>query len=261
MENWLDTFEHESLSTPEAQEAFKSAMNKYETKDAAVMGGFEAIKLTGKPFKLPESLDKLPDDTVRGEFTSQVHKILGIEAAATAESLADLDIKAGLAEGVEPDNNLATMLKTFAVKQKLPKPVVQEIVKLWNGPLTEYAKRTSDAKAEAQKVEAATKTNEALIAHFGSEEKVKEQSELLRRVVQNNMGLNAEEYEEFGDAIADSILTKNPVVARGMLTALTKLAAEGTTETGKGSGKEGKPEREPSESPTGKALGWKKRVS
>ena len=82
---------------------------------------------------------------------------------------------------------------------------------------------------------AATACNDALIAHpdFGTAEKVAEQSELLRRAIQNS-GITPEEYEEVGKELADSMLTKNPVMARVMLTLLAPLAAEGSSEAGKG---------------------------
>jgi len=256
MENWLSEFEHESLSTPESQEAFKSAMSKYESEEAAVMGGFEAMKAIGKPYKLPESLDKLPDDAARGEFTTQAHKLLGIETAKDVESLADLDMKVGQAEGAEFDENLAGAFKQFVVENNINKSSAQKMVGFYNQMMGK-ARAAYIRQAEAQKTESATKTNEALIAHFGSKEKVAEQSELLRRAIQNS-GITPEEYEEVGDVMADTILTKNPVVARVMLTLLAPLAAEGTTDTGKGGTPAPKERTTADDLPkTADALGWK----
>lgn len=258
MPEWLDGFEDDSLNTPEAKESFSKAMNKYESKDAALIGGFNAMKEVGKPYKLPESLDKLPDDETRATFRSQANKVLGVEYVESVDSLADVDIKTGMPEDskVEADPNIFNMLKNTAVEKKWPKSVVKDILELYNGPLTKYAIEAQSARLATQKTEAANKTNEALVTHFGSQEKVKEQSELLRRAVQNNAGLTAEEYEKVGDAMADSILTKDPVMARAMLTLLAPLAAEGTTDGGDGDGGEDPKKPKPEDTPTGKALGW-----
>jgi len=260
MENWTDEFEHESLVTPESQEAFKKAMGKYDSQKSAIMGGFEAMKAVGKPYKLPESLDKLPDDNIRGEFTAQAHKLLGIETAANIEGLAELDMKAGQAEGASFDENLANDFKAFVVEKKINKANAQEMVGFYNQMMAK-ARIALTAKTETDKLDAATKTNEALIAHFGSKEKVAEQSELLRRAIQNS-GITPEEYEEVGEELANSMLTKNPVMARVMLTLLAPLAAEGTTESGGGGtpkpGEITEEQQTAKDLPkTAKALGWK----
>lgn len=257
MEHWTDEFEHESI-TADNKEAFNTAMSKYDSEEAAVVGGFNAMKEIGKPYKLPESLDKLPDDKVKGEFTSQVRKLFGIELADSVESLADLDLKTGLAEGVEPDETLANTFKQFVVENKINKTSAQKMVGFYNQMMTK-ARQDYATAAEAQKTEAANKTNEALIAHFGSKEKVVEQSELLRRAVQNHAGLTAEEYEQVGEELADSMLTKNPVMAKAMLTLLSPLAAEGLTDNGVGGNHPPKEKTTAEVLPeTAKALGWNK---
>jgi len=257
MEHWTEEFEHESI-TDDNRESFIKAMSKYDSEEAAIIGGFNAMKEIGKPYKLPESLDKLPDDDTRANFRSQANKLLGIELADSVESLADIDFKAGIPEGSERqvDDNIANMLKKTAVEKKWPKSVIKDIIELYNGPLTKYVTEAQSARLATQKKDAADKTNEALIAHFGSAEKVKEQSELLRRAIQNNAGLSAEEYEKVGDLMADSMLTKDPVMAKAMLTLLSPLSAESTSENGKGAGKAEPAGIKPEETPTGKALGW-----
>ena len=256
MENWTNEFEHESI-TEENRESFNTAMSKYGSLEDAVVGGFNAQKVAGKPYKLPESLDKLPDDAVRGEFTSQAQKLLGIEYAGNIEDLTDLDLKVGMAEGGEVDENLANAFKDFVVKEKIPKTIAQKMIGYHNQTMAK-ATEAFATKAEADNLAAATATNEALIAEFGSKEKVAEQSELLRRAIQNHVGLTPEEYEEMGEAMADSVLTKNPVMAKVMLKVLAPLAAEGNTDIGKG----GAPTKEltiKEELPkTGSALGWDK---
>jgi hypothetical protein len=231
-EHWTDDFEHASV-TDENREAFAKAMGNYTSIEDAVVGGYEAKKLTGKPFKLPKSLDKLSDDSIRADFTSQAHKLLGIEHAKDVEALADLDLKAGLAEGQEPDEALATAFKEFVVKNKINKASAGKMVAFYNQAQAK-ARAAAAAKTDAEKLDAATKTNEALILHFGTEEKYKEQSELFRRAIQNNAGLTAEEYKEFGDQLVESGLNRHPVLARGLLALIAPLAAEASSEAGKG---------------------------
>jgi len=256
MEHWTDDFEHESI-TDENREPFKTAMSKYDSLNAAVVGGFNAQKEAGRPYKLPKTLDSLPDDTSRDEFRAGAHKLLGIEVVKNAEALADLDMKIGLAEGVEPDENLINTFKAFVVENKISKGDAQKMVGFYNQIMGE-ARNAHIQQAEANKTEAAAKTNEALIAHYGSKEKVAEQSELLRRAIQNS-GITPEEYEKVGDAMANSILTKDPVMALTLLKLLAPLAAEGTSLGGKGGAATAKPQGIKQDLPkTGKALGWDK---
>ncbi|MHC4302785.1 MAG: hypothetical protein ACYS7Y_36465 [Planctomycetota bacterium] len=232
-------------------------MGKFATPEDVAVGYMELEKTAGKPFKLPKSIDKLPDDSTRADFTAQAHKLLGIEHAANVEALADLDLKAGLADGLEVDETLANSFKEFVVKNKINKASAGKIVGFHNQAMAK-ARAAMTAQAEAKKLEDAQKTNEALIVHFGSEAKVKEQSELLRRAVKNNVGLTAEEYEEFGEALADGMLTKNPVMARVMLKVLAPLAASSSHEGG-GTGEAPAAAKDPDEgSPSYEALGWSK---
>ncbi|MHC4387343.1 MAG: hypothetical protein ACYSX1_01915 [Planctomycetota bacterium] len=256
MEHWSDDFEHESI-TDENREAFNTAASKFATKDDMCVGYSELEKTAGKPFKLPKSLDKLPDDSIRADFTSQAHKLLGIEHAKDVEALADLDLKAGLAEGQEPDEVLATAFKEFVVKEKINKASAGKLVGFYNQAMAK-ARAARDAQADSDKLDAATKTNAALIEHFGSEEKYKEQSELFRRAIQNNAGLTPEEYTEFGDALVETGLNRHPVMARALLKLIAPLAATSSTEAG-GEGSEPAKQKDADEgSPTYKALGWSK---
>lgn len=239
MPEWLDNFEHESV-TDENREAFKTANQKYDTVEAAIVGGFNAQKLAGVPFKMPESMDKLPDDDSRADFTSQANKLLDITHVANIEDLADLDLKVGLAEGVEPDENLATMLKTLAVEKKWPKSFVQDIVAIWNGPLKEYGAKASAEMQEKVALEQAQKGNEALLAHYnGDEKKLAADTELLRRVFKNQAGLNAEEYESIAEELVDSKWNTHPVISKALMNLLPKFAKEGSTAGGVGFGGKG----------------------
>lgn len=252
-EHWSSTFEHESLAEPEARESFTKAMGKYDSQEAAVFGGYEAQKLAGKPFKLPESLDKL-DENIRGEFTSNAQKLLGIEPV-TEDGLNEINFTEGLPEGAEADETTVAALKQFATENGWNKAQIQQGVSFWNNAMAQAVQNQTNQQAEAAKT-----TNEALIKHFGSEEKVTEQSELVKRWFKDQSGLSAQEYEAVGEELANSVFTKNPILSRVFMEHFGPLASEGSTETGKG-GKDNKPvsleKQTIEESPnTAKALGW-----
>ncbi len=236
MEHWSNEFEHTSV-TPENREAFNTHMAKFPTVEDAVADGYGLAKQKGNPFKFPESMDKLPDDESRSDFTSQAHKLLGITHAKSIEDLADMDFKAGSADGVETETNLASAFKQYVVDNDISKGDAQKMIGFYNDAMGK-AVIANTTQVEADKLAKAKSVNEALIADpdFGSEEKVKEQSELLRRAVKEKLGLTADEYEEFGQAMADGILTENPVMAKAMLKLLAPLAAEGSTDGGGGGG-------------------------
>ena len=96
-EHWAPGFEHASV-TADNREAFNTSMAKYASRDEAIVGSFNAQKAMGKPFRVPESLDKL-DDASRDDFRSQARNALGIRTPKTVEDLADFNFKEGLAEG------------------------------------------------------------------------------------------------------------------------------------------------------------------
>lgn len=236
MENWAGELQHDTI-TNDNREAFNTFASKYDTPQEAAVAGFHAQTKIGKP-RLPKSMDEFPDDVAKGEFTSEARTLLGIDVPKDTESMKDFDFKTGLAEGAVVDDNFVSLVKDWAVEQGVDKASLAKMTAFYNGPLTEYSKKAYAEQQERQKEDAAKSCNEALIAHkdFGSAEKVQEQSELMRRAIQNSAGLSAEEYEEVGNEMADSILTKNPVMARAMLTLLAPLAAEGGTHGGEGVG-------------------------
>ena len=261
-EHWTNGFEHESV-TDENREAFNTAMSKYDSQEAAIVGGFNAMKIAGQNFKLPKSVESLPDEAMRNDFTSQVHNLFGIKHAQTVEDLKDLDMTVGMeadAEGNKKiDETLATAFKQLVVEKKLNVGEASHYIEMHNKMMAK-ARRDFAVKQEADKLEAAKATNEALIAHpdIGSEEKLAEQSELLRRAIKNCPGATAEDYEEVGELMADTILTKNAKAARILLKLIAPLAAEGSTEGGGGGGGPTPPKDPDEGSKTYIALGWSK---
>ena len=258
MENWTEDFMHDSI-TEENREAFDSAMGKYESQEDAIVGGFNAMKMTGAPFRMPDSMDNLPDDNSRSDFTSQANKLLGHEFAEDVEGLNDFNLKEGLPEEATVNEELAGNFKKFIVDEKIPKGIASKFLKFNNTEL-QKASRAFLAKQETDTLANAHKVNEELIAHpeLGSAEEVEKQSALMERAIRNHLGLTPEEVEEFAEGIVDAGLTKNAVVARVMLKVLAPLAQEGSNDTGDGSGPKpaaegGIKEQAPN---TAKALGW-----
>ncbi len=238
--HWAETYDGDGVNT-DTREAFVSAMSKYPTEQAGMVGGFNAMKLSGKPFKCPESMDKLPDDTSRADFTSQARGLVGINIPKDVEAMKDVDFKTGLADGAPVNEGFVSMVKEWAVEKGIPMSHIQEMAAFYNGPLTKAGQEAFAAKQEADKLASAETCNTALLEHFKTEEKVKELTALLHRTIVNSMGLTADESAEFVDAMADNMLTKNPVMAKGMLNLLSNVSTEGKTETGEGFGGSGVP--------------------
>jgi len=231
MENWIETDFDGSSLTPEEQESFKQAMGKYKSKDEALIGGYNAIKLTGKPFKLPESLDKL-DDNVRKEFTTQARKVLKIEDPVTEDTIKQVNYKKGLAEGKEANELVKTKLSEFAVKEGISLTKVQNLVEFVNQFGTEL---TSTADAEQQKAikDAIDNTGKVLDLYYGPDNR-KANAELLRKAVINNCGLSKEESDQLADDLADNgYIFQKPALAKVLMDKIAPLAKEGDT-TSKG---------------------------
>jgi hypothetical protein len=258
MEHWSEKFEHEAI-TDDNREAFTKTASKFATQDDMAVGYMELQKTAGKPFKLPASMDKLPDDATRGELTSKVHELLGIAIPKDDKDLEDVDFKAGLAEEAVVNEELVGIIKKWAVETGVDKGSLAKMIGLYNGPLAEYAEQARTQAMNA-KIEAAKTCNTAVIAHpdIGSDEKLKEQSILMERAILNNFGLTADEAEQFAKDRLGSITDTNPIMKRIMLTMLAPLAAESSVE-GPGGGQNPAQAKDPDEgSPTYKALGWNK---
>ena len=233
----ITTIEHPSI-TVENKEAFSTHMEKFESMEDAALDGMDLKSQTGKPFKFPESMDKLPDDASRSDFTSQARKLLNIEHAADVAGLADVNLKKGLVEGSPYDENFANSFKQFVVDNKIPKSAIEPLAEFFN---LASAKATGDyaAKTAADFATAKKTTEDALIAHedFGTKEKLDEQSVLMHRALTNNLGLSTEEANGIAEFLRDREGATNPVLRRLILKQLAPLAAESNNEGG-GGGKE-----------------------
>jgi hypothetical protein len=255
-QHFSEEFEHAAV-TDDNREAFNKFASKYATKDDALVGGFNASKLTGQPFKMPESMDKLPDDDSRADFTAQAHKLLGNEFADDIAGLIDMDLKVGSAEGTQTDEGLANAFKQFVVDNKVPKALAQKLLGFHNvsmGKATEAFKGLEDAKFD----ENVKKTNEGLVKHLGSQEKVDAESALFKRAILNHPGMTSDKAEEVADIFVDVMQKGGSDAAVVLLEMIAPMAREGGSHAGKGgntppaaaSTKEQLPK-------TGAALGWK----
>jgi len=229
---WSEDFQNEAI-TDDNREAFTTFANKYDSPEAAIVGGFNAQKAIGAPFKLPESLEKLSDDAMRADFTSKSNQLFGREFAGDVKDLDSLDLKMGAAEGSQTDETLANAFKQFVVDKKIAKADAQEMLGFHNKFMGE-ANAAAAEKQETDREATAKKVNDELVVHFGSIEEVTKQSDLFKRAIRNHVGLTNDEAEEFADAMIDAGITRNAVMARVMLKQFAPLAAEGSTDGGDG---------------------------
>ena len=234
--HWTETFESDSI-TAENREAFNTANSKYPTMNDAIVGGYNAQQAVGKPFKFPESMDSLPDDTVRADFKAQANTLLGHEFAADIAGLADLNLKLGSAEGTQTDEALANEFKQFVIDKNVPKALAQEMLGFYNGAMGK-AVAANKVSADAAELDRMTKCNEALIAmpDIGSKEKLAELTELFRRSIVNDPSVSADDATEIADAMVNGGLTQNPKLAKMLLDRFAPLAREGGSFAGDGSG-------------------------
>ncbi len=234
--HWTEAFESDSI-TDENRAEFNTANAKYATEKDAIIGGYNAQKMAGKPFRVPEDMATLPDDQSRADFRSQANKALGHEFASDIAGLADLDLKVGSAEGTQTDEALANEFKQFVVDKNVPKALAQEMLGFYNGAMGK-AVAANKVSTEAAELDRMTKCNDALIAmpDIGTKEKLAEMSELFRRAFANNFGLSADEQVEVADAMVAGGLTQNPKLAKIMLDTFAPLAKEGSSDGGDGSG-------------------------
>ena len=253
--HWLNDKPGE-IYTPEVQKA----LLKYKTEDEAILGGFNAQKSMGKPYKLPESLDKL-DEKSREEFNGSLAKLRGVPS--DIKELEDLDMAVGLPEGQEPDQNLAAQFKQFVLDSKtLSKADAQAGIKWLNTSAAEAQKRyLAQQEAEYLKQSEATNAELERPERLGSADNVAKTSELIKRMFMNLKGMTPEKHE----AIAKYMVDTRSVHSADFIEALGQIAQQHAGEGDSHSGEGGSPAEKPEtieqqtakESPaTAKALGW-----
>ncbi len=247
MKEWIGELEHRDLKTTDAM----AALDKYNSAEDALVGGLNAMKQIGKPFKLPESLDKLPDDATRQSFTNQINKILG--AVEKEEDLADVDFAEGLADARSQKEGLVEAIKKFSIGK--PKSIIKEIVKFINSNNQEII---NNKKNDEIKLAQEVKGN--LSTLYGGDKAVDDNYENVRRLFQNHMGLSEDEYNQAGKDFIEKVLMKNTVITKGLMNLAKEIVKEGTTEP-PGSQPSSQPQDNrisKKDGPSGKALGWNK---
>ncbi len=234
MDHWAAEVEHEAI-TAENREAFNKHMEKFPTQADALVNHMELAKQLGVPYKLPESMEKLPDDASRTALTAAMNKLAGREVATDIEGLADLNMKIGLAEGAPGNEDLAKAFKEYVVKSGKGKKMAQSDIAFINETVSKLAIDAS-AKAASAKIAKATETNDALVAmpKYGSQEKLDEASEFVKRAFQHQAGLSAEQFEKVGKSLATSIFSQDPLLADAIITLVAPLGKTVKIESGDG---------------------------
>ncbi|HDZ37961.1 MAG TPA: hypothetical protein ENH62_06715 [Marinobacter sp.] len=238
-EHWTNGFEAEGLGD-DNREAFTTHMAKFPTQAAAVMDGYGLAKQKGVAFKLPESIEKLPDDASRATLLAQVNKLYGREIPLDLDGLADLDMKAGsTAEGEMYDETLAKAFKEWVIAEKVEKSVAQKAIKFHNEAMafarTAYAAKTEEATKTAvtERLAAVTACNDALVTTFGSKEKLDEQTVRMHRALLNNTGCSTEEAADIADFLKNREGATNTALRRILISNLAPLATESLGPDGK----------------------------
>jgi len=257
-EHWAGEFEHESV-TVDNREAFKTSMAKFPTQADAVANNMELQKVAGQNFKLPKSIEGLPDEAMRKDFTAQVNTLFGREFAADTEALSVLDMKSGASEGAKHNEDFAAAFKQFVVDKNIAKSDAQSLITFFNEATGKALTKFGEDKA-AFDIAADKTCKDALIAHFGSQENVDKQDILMHRaLLGKDIGLNADEAAEVAEAIKGSNAMKNPLLKQVLYKALGPLAAESSTEGGDKPTNAAKVTDPEEGSPSYKALGWDKK--
>lgn len=253
MPEWLEAYgEHEVLGTPEAKEA----LGKYETAEDALVGGYNASKKFGKPYILPESLEKLPDDKVRGEFTGSVKKMLGIQSVKDKAELDDVNWADGLPDARSVNKDLVEAYIEEAIASGKSFAQVQRDVAFNN----KMANQFKLAQAEGRKAQH-DEVNTKLEGMYGGKEGVEKYKKDVFKMFATEGGLAGEEVEILADELAKAGLYSNPLLTRALFNLSKVVVKEGETE--KGSPPAAKTEtidqRQNRELPDiTKALGWTK---
>lgn len=224
MEHWTDELKHQDLQTPEN----KAILGKFNSADDAHVGYIQLQKAAGKPYKLPDSMDKLPDDATRADFTGKINKLMG--AVENEESMADVNFAEGLPDANMTNADLVTDFKAFAIEKKLPKSIVKAVV-LFNN---QYALKTRQANDQTA-IDTATKVNGELIPMFGGKDGIKKHNENVKRMFQNHGGLTDEEFQAVVPGLVESGITKSTPLSKALYNIAGKFG-EGTTEAPGGPG-------------------------
>ena len=250
-DHWSGSFQHESLAAPEARESFTKAMSKYGSEQEAVIGGFNAQKQAGKPFKLPESMDNL-DEAGQKEFNEGISKL---QPGMADTDFADFDFAAGAEEGQQPMSDIGKdQLKQFIVESGMPQHQALKCAAHVNKLNLQIA---TQQKEISEKL--GTEVNAKMVAHFGTQAEADKVSEQVMLAFQQRCS-SKEEFEATGKSIVQSGMTKHPELAIALAEMVAPHGKEAQTKQsdGKGGKQTDGPAPIKEQLPlTGAALGWK----
>lgn len=221
-EHFGNELQHESLQSQEGIQY----LSKYNSVEDALVAGLNASKLVGKPFRLPESIDKLPDDKTRSEFKTGAFKALGYQLAEKPEDLTDIKWTQGLKEGATADDKLIAKVSQFAIEKGIPKSILQEFVNLNNALTIEMQEQFEQAHLAQVKA-----VNDELVKQYGDEKKVAEATELVKRMFGKNV--SPEDFEKVGEELATSGMLTKPLLTKALMK-MSESYREGATQEGAG---------------------------
>ncbi len=262
----ISTIEHSAI-TSENRASLQTHMEKFDSFEAAALDGMSLKGQMGKPFKLMESMDSLPDDASRADFTTKTNKLLGREFASDIAGLEGLDMKLNSTSDVM-DESMAAAFKQFVVEGKISKADAQKSIGFYNKAMASTRERIA-AATKAAEDQAATQLvadkracNDALVAHedFATQEVVDKQNILLHRALKDEVGISSEDAEDMSEFLNSREGSTNPVLRRILMKSLAPLAAESSTDGGDGKPAGGKVMSEAEqakETAVKKVLGWK----
>jgi len=224
MEHWTDSLTHQDLQTPEN----KAILGKFNSADDAHVGYIQLQKAAGKPYKLPDSMDKLPDDATRADLTGRMGKLMG--AVENEEAMADVNFADGLPDANMVNVDLVTAFKAFAIENKLPKSTVAAMVKFSN----QFSLKARQTQTEGLTANT-TKVNGELGPLFGGAEGLKTNNEKVRQMFSAHAGLTAEEFKVLEPDFKDDGMRTSTPLWKGLYNLADKFG-EGTTEPALGAG-------------------------
>jgi hypothetical protein len=228
----------------------KTAFSKYDSPDAAFKGAHEAMTMVGKPFKLPDSLDKL-DETQQQELTGQLDKLF---PAMQDSDFDGFDFNIGLEDGDLPISDSGKdYIKKFAAETGLSKDKTEKMAAYVNTMNREIAAKQAEINQELT-----TKCNDAMCKHFGGQDQANAVSKQVMDAFKQRAS-SAEEFEAVGKGIVQAGLTKSPELAIALAEMIAPYGKEGASKAGNGlpGGDKDGPTPVTQQLPeTGKALGW-----
>ena len=224
MKEWIGELTHDELVTPEAQQS----LEKYNSHEEALVGGLNAMKVVGKPYKLPKTMadvEHWPNEKDRQSFHAGMKELRG--SVKSVDDLKDVNFAEGLADARHVSEDLVKAVKEFAVEKGYSKKDVQELASMNNKVFTQVFNAQKAATDQAVKANE-EKVITGLEALYGGPDGVSKCKENVGRMLQNHCGLSSEEFDQASDLLIGIATTKNLVLSKALFN-LSEGYKEGTT--------------------------------